>query len=163
MPATRSLNFTQLGHFMKNVPHFVTTYCCCLKHCMFLWYMRWGLIMEEESRRQSFILFLYEKFKRLETHPEKFCKHIIFQCFDQFVCQPCWEVEGASRSNLACEARNRNVLGSLVTCYFFILELPCVLLAGHIMKRSWYQSSMWALNIWHKYYFYTHGSEPNIN
>lgn len=144
-------------------------YTFCLQRLAAVWSIvcsctiRWGRIMEGKSRRQSFILFLYEKFKRLETHPEKFRKHIIFQCFDQFVCQPCWEVEGASKSNLACEVQNRNVLGSPVTCYFFILEPPCVLFAGHIMKRNWYQSSKEAMNTWYKYHFYMHASEQNIN
>lgn len=130
-----------LGVSWKMVHILFTTCGCCLKYRMFLYYTRRGRIMEEKSRRQSFILFWYEKFKRRKTHPEKFCKHIIFQCFDQFVCQPCWEVERASKSNLACEVQNRNVLGNLVTCYFFILEKPCALFAGHIMKRNWYQSS----------------------
>lgn len=48
--------------------------------------------------------------------------HIIFQCFDQFGCQACCEVEEASKSNLTHRVQNRNVLGSLVTRYFFILE-----------------------------------------
>ena len=89
MPATQSFNFVRLGCSMKNVIHFVYNVLLLFEALYVPVVHKMGTRNGGKIKEAIFHLFLYEKFKRVKTHPEKFCKRIIFRCFDQFVCQPC--------------------------------------------------------------------------
>lgn len=162
MPAPTLLTSQGWGVLWKMLHVLFTTSGCCLKYCMLLYY-KMGPHNGGKIKEAIFHFVLVWKIQKTGNSPREISQAYYFPMFRSICLSTMLRGGRASKSNLACEVQNRNVLGTPVTCYFFILEPPCVLFAGHIMKRNWYQSSKEAMNTWYKYHFYMHASEQNIN
>lgn len=81
MPATQSFKLHTAWVFYENVTHSVYNVLLLFEVLYVPVVHKMGPHNgENQGGNLSFCSCM--KIKRLKTHPEKFCKHIIFQCFD---------------------------------------------------------------------------------